>query len=37
MPTRLTLEERDTIVGKVYGTLIEIESRLLPCGLHTVG
>jgi len=33
----LTLEERDTIVGKVYGKIMEIESRLLPCGLHTVG
>ena len=33
----LTLEQRDTIVGKVYGKLMEIESRLLPCGLHTVG
>merc|ERR1719235_606792 len=33
----MTLEERDTIVGKVYGKLMEIESRLLPCGLHTVG
>ena len=29
----LTLEQRDTIVGKVYGKLMEIESRLLPCGL----
>jgi magnesium chelatase subunit H len=33
----LTLEERDNIVGKVYQRLMEIESRLLPCGLHTVG
>jgi len=33
----LTLEERDAIVGKVYGKIMEIESRLLPCGLHTVG
>merc|ERR1719316_2593694 len=33
----LTIEERDTIVGKVYGKIMEIESRLLPCGLHTVG
>lgn len=32
-----TLEERDTIVGKVYRRLMEIESRLLPCGLHTIG
>ena len=33
----LTIEERDAIVGKVYGKIMEIESRLLPCGLHTVG
>jgi magnesium chelatase subunit H len=33
----LTLEQRDDVVGKVYGRLMEIESRLLPCGLHTVG
>lgn len=34
-----TLEEeaRDRIVGLVYKQLIEIESRLLPCGLHTIG
>ena len=32
-----SLEERDTVVGKVYRRLMEIESRLLPCGLHTVG
>jgi magnesium chelatase subunit H len=31
------LEKRDDIVGKVYQRLMEIESRLLPCGLHTVG
>ncbi|MCJ8279710.1 MAG: cobaltochelatase subunit CobN, partial [Rivularia sp. ALOHA_DT_140] len=30
-------EERDNIVGKVYRRLMEIESRLLPCGLHVVG
>ena len=33
----LTIDERDAIVGKVYGKIMEIESRLLPCGLHTVG
>ena len=33
----LTLEERDTIVGAIYRQLMEIESRLLPCGLHTIG
>ena len=32
-----TEEQRDTVVGKVYRRLMEIESRLLPCGLHTVG
>jgi len=30
-------EERDNVVGSVYGKLMEIESRLLPCGLHVVG
>merc|ERR1719238_462581 len=33
----LSIEERDLVVGKVYGKIMEIESRLLPCGLHTVG
>merc|ERR1719379_2045125 len=33
----LSLEERDNLVGKVYQKIMEIESRLLPCGLHTVG
>jgi len=33
----LTLDERDNVVGKVYQKIMEIESRLLPCGLHTVG
>ncbi len=33
----LNIEERDLIVGSVYGQLMEIESRLLPCGLHTIG
>ena len=28
----LTLEERDAIIGKVYQKIMEIESRLLPCG-----
>lgn len=31
------LQERDNIIGKIYRRLMEIESRLLPCGLHTVG
>jgi len=33
----MSLEKRDEIVGAVYRRLMEIESRLLPCGLHTVG
>lgn len=33
----MTLEERDNVVGNIYRRLMEIESRLLPCGLHTVG
>ena len=31
------LDRRDAVVGAVYRRLMEIESRLLPCGLHTVG
>ncbi len=33
----LTAEERDRLVGKIYIKLMEIESRLLPCGLHVIG
>lgn len=33
----LTMEERDLVIGNVYRKLMEIESRLLPCGLHIVG
>ncbi len=33
----MTQEERDNIVGLAYRKLMEIESRLLPCGLHVVG
>merc|ERR1719327_2514543 len=33
----ITEEERDIVVGSVYKKLIEIESRLLPCGLHVIG
>jgi magnesium chelatase subunit H len=33
----MTAEERDNIVGSVYRRLMEIESRLLPCGLHVIG
>merc|ERR1711965_637545 len=35
--TDLGLEGRDALVGAVYRQLMEIESRLLPCGLHTIG
>jgi len=34
---KVSLDERDTVVGLVYRKLMEIESRLLPMGLHTVG
>jgi cobalamin biosynthesis Mg chelatase CobN len=33
----LTIDARDLIIGNVYRKLMEIESRLLPCGLHVVG
>ena len=33
----LSVDERDSIVGGCYSKLMEIESRLLPCGLHVVG
>jgi magnesium chelatase subunit H len=33
----MNIEERDNIIGAVYSRLMEIESRLLPCGLHVVG
>jgi magnesium chelatase subunit H len=33
----LSQENRDAVVGAVYKQLMEIESRLLPCGLHTIG
>jgi len=32
-----TAENRDAIVGGIYSQIMQIESRLLPCGLHTVG
>jgi magnesium chelatase subunit H len=35
--SELSTEDRDTLVGKVYIKLMEIESRLLPCGLHVIG
>ena len=31
------LENRDAIAGAIYSQIMQIESRLLPCGLHTVG
>ncbi|MHC5676325.1 magnesium chelatase subunit H [Nostoc sp.] len=33
----MSADDRDNIVGKVYRKLMEIESRLLPCGLHVIG
>lgn len=33
----LSSEDRDNVVGIVYRKLMEIESRLLPCGLHVIG
>ncbi|KAL3142075.1 Magnesium chelatase [Trebouxia sp. C0010 RCD-2024] len=33
----LDLAQRDSLVGQAYSRLMEIESRLLPCGLHVVG
>ena len=35
--TELAASDRDALVGKVYIRLMEIESRLLPCGLHVIG
>jgi magnesium chelatase subunit H len=33
----MAADERDNVVGLVYRKLMEIESRLLPCGLHVIG
>jgi magnesium chelatase subunit H len=33
----MDMDLRNLIVGKTYQKLMEIESRLLPCGLHVVG
>lgn len=33
----LAPEERDNFVGSIYKQLMEISSRLLPCGLHVIG
>ena len=35
--SELNQEDRDLLVGNIYKQLMEIESRLLPCGLHTIG
>jgi magnesium chelatase subunit H len=35
--SEMTQDERDQLVGNIYRKLMEIESRLLPCGLHTIG
>ncbi|MFO0038399.1 MAG: magnesium chelatase subunit H, partial [Synechococcaceae cyanobacterium] len=35
--SEIDLDARDGVVGAVYRQLMEIESRLLPCGLHTIG
>ncbi len=34
---QLSQDDRDNIVGKIYIKIMEIESRLLPCGLHIIG
>ncbi|CAE8741961.1 unnamed protein product [Polarella glacialis] len=34
---KVTLEDRDTVVGQIYRRLMEIESRALPMGLHRIG
>lgn len=33
----MEVESRDLLVGKIYKKLIEIETRLVPSGLHTIG
>ncbi|WP_071518226.1 magnesium chelatase subunit H [Geitlerinema sp. PCC 9228] len=35
--SEMEVEECDRFIGKVYSKLMEISSRLLPCGLHVVG
>ncbi|KAM7505460.1 hypothetical protein LguiB_004364 [Lonicera macranthoides] len=35
--SEISAKERDLVVGKVYSKIMEIESRLLPCGLHVIG
>ncbi|BAM81565.1 magnesium chelatase subunit H [Cyanidioschyzon merolae strain 10D] len=34
---QLTRQERDQVIGSIYARLMEIEARLLPIGLHTIG
>jgi magnesium chelatase subunit H len=35
--SELSGDDRSNLVGKIYIKLMEIESRLLPCGLHVIG
>jgi magnesium chelatase subunit H len=35
--SEMSAEDRSNLVGKIYIKLMEIESRLLPCGLHVIG
>jgi magnesium chelatase subunit H len=35
--SELSADDRSNLVGKIYIKLMEIESRLLPCGLHVIG
>ena len=35
--SEMSVDDRSNLVGKIYIKLMEIESRLLPCGLHVIG
>jgi magnesium chelatase subunit H len=35
--SEMSTDDRSNLVGKIYIKLMEIESRLLPCGLHVIG
>ncbi|NEQ45748.1 MAG: magnesium chelatase subunit H [Leptolyngbya sp. SIOISBB] len=35
--SEMSADDRSNLVGKIYIKLMEIESRLLPCGLHVIG
>jgi magnesium chelatase subunit H len=35
--SEMSPDDRSNLVGKIYIKLMEIESRLLPCGLHVIG